>query len=706
MGGWTLKIGARPLLGSRIRSEYVWVFLVAFAAILPNLIWIFLDKAAWPWDQAWYGKHSVELFFTLVYSPSKWFSAMLSVLGRQAPGIAWIGQFFVPVGLLIGSVDTGLLLSIVLAHAAALLLTSVAAWELSDRRFLIAVTAVAAMASAPLFIGLSHYYLVEMMQTAAVAWFALIMALAPRWGRLLTASQLVLSTSFAMLAKVSSPLYCIGPGLVALYYLVRSGRKDESESRVMVAATLAFGVLLGLATVAWYNRNLQAVVAHISMAASGNVAELYGKQEQFLLSMKYWLSALRADFFSPPTAILAAGTLLASIVVSVVTPQAQARRLLLAVWVATLELAAVLSVFSLNSNRDNRYLLPLLPYVVLILCWSIYRLDRRLVTYAVVGAFGLQWVYAHAQSFGMIDRAADPTWLNASVSDARNRTLLDSIVERTCTERTSGFYWNAVGVQLLWLNPPAVSYAAAKALAPRHALNCDFDAIGYYDNDEDRAWNQLVSKKIAYYIAVNSAVYQTPSTTVDMTLNQLNEPILKRVEGSGLFQLEPGVEGHEGILIFRRVDQIDHVANGRVLSDQGKHQQAIDELNKATVLEPSNVEAWANLALAYERQGDFQQAVSAGDRARTLDANHYYVNLGLARAFMQQKEWTSAIRRAEDATLNAPGLQQRVNALAIAAQASFQARDSMKGCSFLRRAADLQSGREILDEIARNGCGR
>jgi len=35
-------------------------------AVAPNLVWIWLDKTVWPWDPAWYGKHSVDLFVTLL----------------------------------------------------------------------------------------------------------------------------------------------------------------------------------------------------------------------------------------------------------------------------------------------------------------------------------------------------------------------------------------------------------------------------------------------------------------------------------------------------------------------------------------------------------------------------------------------------------------------------------------------------------------
>jgi tetratricopeptide (TPR) repeat protein len=297
-------------------------------------------------------------------------------------------------------------------------------------------------------------------------------------------------------------------------------------------------------------------------------------------------------------------------------------------------------------------------------------------------------------------------WFQPKSSDGRSRARLDALVARTCADRTTATYWNAVGVQLLSLNPPAVSYAAAKALASGHSLNCDYDAIGYYDNDEERSWNLLMSRKITYYIAVDPSVHKIPSTLVDTTVNQLNEPIRRRIEKSGLFELEPGLDGYEGILIFRRVDQIDHVANGRALSDQGLQQQAIDELNKATQLEPANVEAWANLALVHERNGSLEEALSAGGRARALAADHYYVNLGLARVLLQRKEWSTAVRRAEDAAAHSPGLAEKVNAIVIAAEASFQARDAAAGCKFLMTAASLRSDRSILEGLERNRCGK
>src|SRR5215210_4458574 len=95
---------------SRLHGIQWQVWAVLGAAVIPNLAWIIADQTAWPWDQAYYAKYSVDLFLT--------------PLGRQAPGIVWAGQLFVPIGLFTGSIDSALLLSIVAAQAVALVLVA------------------------------------------------------------------------------------------------------------------------------------------------------------------------------------------------------------------------------------------------------------------------------------------------------------------------------------------------------------------------------------------------------------------------------------------------------------------------------------------------------------------------------------------------------------------------------------------------------
>src|SRR3954453_10493111 len=84
--------------------------LVVVGAGLVNVVWALTDRSVFAWDQALYAKATVDLFRILLTSPSAWPDAMLRVFGSRAPAIAWLGQFFVPIGVAAGSIDFALLL--------------------------------------------------------------------------------------------------------------------------------------------------------------------------------------------------------------------------------------------------------------------------------------------------------------------------------------------------------------------------------------------------------------------------------------------------------------------------------------------------------------------------------------------------------------------------------------------------------------------
>src|SRR5260370_25875737 len=99
-----------PLNRSTERS--ILPYIVSVLLVLPNFYWVLKDKTVWPWDQAWYGEVSVDLWYLLTHHLGQWPAAMLSAFGSKTPGVAWFGQFFVPLGQAVGSIWVGLLLSI------------------------------------------------------------------------------------------------------------------------------------------------------------------------------------------------------------------------------------------------------------------------------------------------------------------------------------------------------------------------------------------------------------------------------------------------------------------------------------------------------------------------------------------------------------------------------------------------------------------
>ena len=93
-----------------------------------------------------------------------------------------------------------------------------------------------------------------------------------------------------MAAKTTQPLFCTGPGLVVLYYLIRS-RPDARAivpSRRYTIATLAIGSPWIIGTVAWYIRNLTPAM---QLARSGAFApatsKFWGKNDTYVNTIRY-----------------------------------------------------------------------------------------------------------------------------------------------------------------------------------------------------------------------------------------------------------------------------------------------------------------------------------------------------------------------------------------------------------------------------------
>jgi len=539
---------------SRINKLSLLAYVVPVALITPSLIWIVLDKSVWTWDQAYYGRGSLELFFVLARAPVQWVARMVDVLHLQAPGISWFGQFFVPLGYLVGSVDAGLLLSIWATQALTLVLMYRSVWELSAHNQLVSMTGCLVVASAPLFVAMSHQYFAEPLQLLAVTWFVLIMSFAPRWTRAFTFSQLLVATPVAMLAKVSSPLYCVGPGLVALWYVFKPGpfpfvKHEWLQKRVVV--TVGGGVSLSLAATTWYYKNITHVMQHLSESSSGPVAEIYGKRDIFLSTMTYWLGAVHESFFLPSVLLISGPIFGFGVICYFIRPQTVTRHFSMCGAIAIFQIIVVLAVFSLHSNRDTRYLLPLLPYLTLLFCWSLAQINRPILVSLTILIFSVQLASTYGQALGIVPPTTS-SWLFSQNSDQKQATVLNSIVSRTCTKTHSQRYLTIIGIDLPWLNHESAAYFAAKSLASHNAVGCDYATVRSFSESPDKIWSWILSARIRYYVVITPDLHPVGADSHSQALNRNYLPMLKKVQSSGLFELEPPLSEDPSILIFRR----------------------------------------------------------------------------------------------------------------------------------------------------------
>ena len=168
--------------------------LIVMALLLPSLVWIITDRNVWGWDPALYGQVSVDLWCSLAEG-SHWRKAMLNAFAVKSPGIAWFGQFWVPLGNYIGSIETGLLLSVLMTQFATLLLISSVIRKLFPKRGALSVLGILICVSAPLFVALTHQYFVEPLQMFAVAYFYWLAARSFELNRLSITTHLLIAIS-------------------------------------------------------------------------------------------------------------------------------------------------------------------------------------------------------------------------------------------------------------------------------------------------------------------------------------------------------------------------------------------------------------------------------------------------------------------------------------------------------------------------------
>jgi len=58
---------------------------LAGAVLSPSVAWVLEDRRVWPWDQAWYGEVSTDLFYLLTHAPHAWLSAMIGLMPSKPP---------------------------------------------------------------------------------------------------------------------------------------------------------------------------------------------------------------------------------------------------------------------------------------------------------------------------------------------------------------------------------------------------------------------------------------------------------------------------------------------------------------------------------------------------------------------------------------------------------------------------------------------
>jgi len=538
-----------PAIGEAYRS--IAVALVCASALIPSLLWAVRDRRVWPWDQAWYGAVSTDLWFAISQARRWWLPFMIDSLDIKPPGITWVGQFFVPLRGAFGSIEAALLFSVLLTQLIVLILVYRIAVRVGEGSRAIGLIAVAAAAGGQIFVGLSHQYMVEPLQCLAVAWTILIALRCDEWPRARTLIHLAAASLLGMLAKASTPLYVLVPAVFILFKLVR-GRQpwdlraewQRTTSRLLVIASLGSGALGAF----WYLRHYAAVLQHIRDSSSGSIALDYGFRAPWIQKYPVWVKLLDEAFLEPYLGWIVGALVLAAVVAifSGRVSRAQWQWTLIAGLLSLAQIALVLFSFALNDAVEPRYLYGLLPYVAGVVAGLCAVARYRMVPVAVLVICIAQFAVVNEASFEAAPVLTEQFgWLKPIIRDAGPYQALTEVVRRTST--VPGY--NIVAIEESWLNSISASFFASKNRLAT-GVKTTYTSLAYGEKDTSAAMKRIEEFAPTFVITLD-APYQSPVNF----LNIVTLPVLRELESRDQFTRVP-FPNKMGILVFERQPRV------------------------------------------------------------------------------------------------------------------------------------------------------
>jgi len=542
------------VLSMSIRTERWIAAGLAFAVMFPSLLWIMRDQHAWPWDQAWYGEVSAELFGSLIHDPALWLREMGALLPQKPPLYAWLGQFLIPLGLAIGDLDfAGLILSI-LAHGGALVAVYFAARRLAPESPWWAVFATVFTASGPMFVGLSHQYLVEPLQTLIVAASFLLALEALRLPLLRMATLLVLLVVAAAGVKTTTFAYCgLAWAIAGLVFLARLRHGERIVWRDGPALALAAGTLVLLAfLLVWYAHNLVPMLAHVRNSTSSQLALYYGSQGTLAAKLAFWMEAA-ADGLS--LTWVAFPTLLAIAAVAVgfaarrafgAGAPAQERLNATVAGAALVHVAAMLVLLSLQINEDTRFIASVLPLVPLLVVHALRRLSPKTLPIAATLLAGLQLVLVHAEAAGRIGRLSQTAWLIPVTRESGQREVAAGLAAATCPY-DQRLRYVVVGIEEPALNANTLAMYSARARVSS-GWRCYYTGLGYAEKDAARALARIDQLKATYVILPRADKLPENPNFLNLTVR----PVFEAISRGNRYSTVPG--DHGDYQVWRRAD--------------------------------------------------------------------------------------------------------------------------------------------------------
>jgi hypothetical protein len=355
--------------------------------ILPNLFYILINKRLFSSDDATYGRASIDLYLTLINQPLEWFIKIFTVHGWRPPLPYIIGEFFVPLGHALGSINLGFLLIVLILSFLCLL----SLWNIVQKLYgnpYISFVGCLAMASTPLFMAQSRVFMLEIPQILLILWFVHLMITADKEDKVSLGLKLLLGFSLCLLLKATTFIYCIVPAILVLTALFKK-RADKSNWETHKHRLWAVtAIICFLYASAWHIYNGKAEFEYILLCMNSNEIP-----QPYHLRFLYWVQKIQEGFFLWP--------LLFVLGLSFTAALRKTKSQIFFVCIAQITL--IIFLFSSSTAGDHRFILPILPYCALLVCWSLVTHHQRILTTLFCSLFAAQFIFLQMFSFNLFE---------------------------------------------------------------------------------------------------------------------------------------------------------------------------------------------------------------------------------------------------------------------------------------------------------------
>jgi len=524
------------------------------------LILEIMDKHPYCGDASEYGLQAVKLSYSLLHTPESWISDMVRVMPNKPPGIIWLGQFFVPLGTCLGSIDKALLLSISIILTLSAFLTYIAIDRIEDSCSCNAFSGMLFLMSSPMLLTSSFTFLTEPFQLFCVTIFIFLMTVSIRADRKLSIILLTGAAALLLSSKINSAAYCITPALYSMYQAF----KNKSVSNILsIKSTTSLisipiiVVLLAFVTI-WYAINLPTAYQHLKLSYAGDIAAIWGVKASFKQTLAYWIRVCGTELMLPSVAGLAIGYFIIALLSRAWKGPKRLNLLDVFLICSIIQIGIVLIMCGMASNRSTRFLIPLIPYFSIIIAWAIRWMPIKIlrVTFVVYLACVLvfELISMSNINFGGF-KAQFP--VRRVFTQQREIQLLSDIINKTQSDKPAENNGSIVAIDPLlkgdWLASAPLNYYAF-CHSKNHPNTTYYCAGGgFFGSTGEEAIRIMKSEMINNVVIADPDIYSPLTNYINNSLRRGEvEKIMKYLKESGVFTPAGPIGEDKGILLFKK----------------------------------------------------------------------------------------------------------------------------------------------------------